>query len=74
MADDENEPQPASTAGDVAGEIERAHAAVLAAIQAGCQDVENAMKQAEDAVAQAVAGAAQAMQLAQRQARQKNDA
>lgn len=72
MANDENEPQPTPTAADVAGEIERTHAAVLAAIEAGYANVENAMKQAEEAVAQAVSGAARAVQLA-RQASQKVD-
>lgn len=72
MVADESEPQSTPTSADVMGEIERTHAAVLAAIEAGCVDVENAMKQAEDAVAQAVSGASRAMQLAQ-QAQQKAD-
>jgi len=70
MTPDENEPQPTPAVDDVAGEIERAHAAVLAAINAGYESVEDAMKSAEDAVAQAVSGASQAMHLAQQAQKQ----
>ena len=63
------EPRDAFDAGSVAAdvvatEIQRAHAAVLAAVSAGYDNVEGAMKHAEEAVAQAVHGATEAFRRA----------
>lgn len=63
----------APTAKDVAAEMQRTHAAVSAAINAGFGKVDDAMKNAEEAVAQAVSGVAEAVRLAQ-QATKKPDA
>ncbi|MBE1160725.1 hypothetical protein [Dyella acidiphila] len=63
--EDKQEQPPAPTADDVAAELERAHAATLAAILAGQRDAEDAVKLAQKVVMQAVAGASEAMRLAQ---------
>jgi len=62
---DEKEPQPENPADPVAEAIERAHAAVTAAIATGFENVDQAMQQAEEAVAKAVTGAAEAIRAAQ---------
>jgi hypothetical protein len=73
MAGAKKPPQSAPASKDVAAELQRTHAAVSAAISAGYDKVEDAMKNAEDAVALAVSGVAEAVRLAQ-QAAKKSDA
>ena len=65
--------QSTPTAKDVTAEMQRTHAAVSAAIAAGYDKAEDAMKNAEEAVARAVSGVAEAFRLA-RQATKKSDA
>lgn len=65
VEDDKQQSNPPPTADDVAAQIERTHAAALAAILASQQEAEDAVKRAQDIVTQAVAGAAEAMRLAQ---------
>ena len=72
MAGTKKQPQSTPIAKDVAAELQRTHAAVSAAIVAGYEKVEDAMKNAEEAVAQAVSGVAEAGRLAQ-QATKKSD-
>ncbi len=73
MGSDENQPEPTPTTDDVTAQIERTCAELVAAITAGHQKADEAMKAAEDAVAQAVQGASKAVLLAQ-QAVKKPDA
>jgi len=72
MAGTKKRAQSVPTAKDIAAEMQRTHAAVSAAITAGYDKVEDAMKNAEEAVAQAVSGVAEAVRLAQ-QATKKSD-
>ncbi|GAB3355780.1 hypothetical protein [Lysobacter tyrosinilyticus] len=65
MAATKKKVRPAPSAEDIAAQLQNTHAAVSAAIAAGYDKVEDAMKQAEDAVALAVGGVAEAMRLAQ---------
>ena len=57
------------TVDDVAAQLQRTHAQLVAAITAGQGEVEEAMKLAEAAVAQAVRGAGEALRLAQKAAK-----
>jgi hypothetical protein len=73
MSGTKKSPQSAPTAKEIAAELQRTHAAVSAAIAAGYDKVEDAMKHAEEAVAQAVSGVAQAVHLAQQAARKSDE-